>query len=68
MEEEQTILLMSALIAAVRTARFEGKDFQGMSTPRMMGAVSNSLWLAEAICKYRKQQLEGRKFQAESSA
>ena len=50
--EERDILLMAALIAAVRTARFEQKDFVGAATPRMMSEISNSISLARRICKY----------------
>jgi hypothetical protein len=43
------ICLMAALIAAVRTARFEDREFQGMGSPRVMAQIANSLWLARKI-------------------
>ncbi len=44
-----TRLLMASLIAAVRTARFEGRELEGMQSPRMRAQIDNSLRLAEAI-------------------
>ena len=56
--EEQTVLLMAALIASVRTARFEGREFQGAASPRMMAEVANAIALARMICR-RFAELKG---------
>ena len=47
-----TRLLMASLIAAVRTARFEDREYNGAASPRMIAAISNSLELAHRICTY----------------
>lgn len=49
--EERDILLMAALIAAVRTARFEDREFAGATSPRMQAQISNSLALARRLCE-----------------
>jgi hypothetical protein len=41
-----TILLMAALIAAVRIARFDAMEFEGSNSPRIMSEVYQSLQLA----------------------
>jgi hypothetical protein len=51
-----TLLLMAALIAAVRTARFDGQELEGMQSPRMRGQIENSLRLAEALWKQAQQR------------
>jgi hypothetical protein len=47
-----TVLLMAALIAAVRTARFDASEFEGSSSPRIMSEVYQSLQLARIV--YRR--------------
>lgn len=47
-----TILLMAALIAAVRTARFDAREFEGAHSPRIMSEVYRSLELARIV--YRR--------------
>jgi len=47
-----TVLLMAALIAAVRTARFNAMEFEGANSPRIMSEVYQSLQLARLV--YRR--------------
>lgn len=47
-----TLLLMAALIAAVRTARFDASEFEGASSPRIVSEVYQSLQLARLV--YRR--------------
>jgi hypothetical protein len=47
-----TVLLMAALIAAVRTARFNASEFEGANSPRIMSEVYQSLQLARLV--YRR--------------
>lgn len=47
-----TVLLMAALIAAVRTARFHASEFEGANSPRIMSEVYQSLQLARIV--YRR--------------
>ena len=54
--DERDILFMAALIAAVRTARFEDREFQGAHSPRMRAQVSNSLALARLVAKVIAEQ------------
>lgn len=54
MNEEQQILQMAALIAAVRTVKFDTTEFQSMSTPRVIGALQASLWLARKLCEIHR--------------
>jgi hypothetical protein len=46
-----TRLAIAALILAVRTARCEDREFQGMSSPRVRAALSASLWLSDELLK-----------------
>jgi len=43
---------MAALIAAVRTARFNASEFEGANSPRIMSEVYQSLQLARLV--YRR--------------
>lgn len=43
-------LLMVALIAAIRTARFEPREYEGMASPRMVAAIHDSVFLTSRIC------------------
>ncbi len=43
------VLLMAALIASVRTARFEEKEFRGMKSPRYQAAMAVSLAIAQSL-------------------
>ena len=45
-------LMMAALVAAVRTARFEERESMGAGSPRMAAAVANSFQLANRLCAY----------------
>lgn len=58
--EERDILLMAALIASVRTIKFESREFQGMNSPRMRCEVSNSIALARLIVKMSKMDVAQR--------
>ena len=51
MEERELVLIMASLIAAVRTARFDDREFQGENTPRMRAQVANSLALAKLLVR-----------------
>ena len=48
-------LIMAALIAAVRTARIEDREYMGAGSPRMAAAVANSFQLANRLCAYAEQ-------------
>lgn len=50
--QPNTVLLMAALIAAVRTARFSASEFEGSNSPRIMSEVYQSLQLARIV--YRR--------------
>jgi hypothetical protein len=50
--QPNTVLLMAALIAAVRTARFDASEFEGANSPRIMSEVYQSLQLARLV--YRR--------------
>jgi hypothetical protein len=47
----ETVLVMTALIAAVRTARCVDSEFQGAYSPKVVGEVANALALARLICR-----------------
>jgi hypothetical protein len=47
----EVILQMAALILAVRTVRFEDKEFQGMGSPRFRAQLANSISAAESLFK-----------------
>jgi hypothetical protein len=49
--KSNTILIMAALIAAVRTARCADSEFQGVYSPKVVGEVANALSLARLICR-----------------
>ena len=46
-----TMLVMAALIAAVRTARCADREFQGAYSPKVVAEVANALALARLICR-----------------
>ena len=46
-----TMLVMAALIAAVRTARCADREFQGAYSPTVVAEVANALALARLICR-----------------
>lgn len=47
------VLLMAALIASVKTARFDAKEFQGMKSPRLESAMANSLTHGERLLRIK---------------
>jgi hypothetical protein len=47
----ETILVMAALIAAVRTARCSDSEFQGAYSPKVVAEVANALSLARLISR-----------------
>jgi hypothetical protein len=51
-----TMLVMAALIAAVRTARRAVREFQGAYSPKVVGEVMNALALARLICRRAQEQ------------
>lgn len=52
-----TLLLMAALIAAERTARFNAMEFKGANSPRIISEVYQSLQLARLVYR-RADELE----------
>ena len=49
--DDHDLRMMAALIAAVRTLRFEHKEFQGMHSPRMRAEAGNALALARLLLR-----------------
>ena len=45
-------LMMAVLVAAVRTAKFEEREYMGARSPRMAAAVANSFQLTNRLCAY----------------
>jgi hypothetical protein len=50
------MLLMAALIAAVRTSRFDAKEFEGAHSPRIMSEVYQFIQLARLVYPRRRAQ------------
>jgi hypothetical protein len=47
----EVILQIAALILAVRTVRFEDREFGGMGSPRFRAQLANSIFAAESLYK-----------------
>ena len=56
-ENEHDRMMMAASIAAVRTLRFEPREFQGVHSPRMRAEAGNFVALARLLLRIVRGQL-----------